>query len=92
MVTEILIYFIVVFIMIVLFWSVGSSPENGISFDKAYLKNHPPLSDKKFVVLCGEGVRPEIALKVRLIFAEISCMSYEHIYPDTRLIEDMKLD
>ncbi len=58
---------------------------------KEYLEKHPPLSDEEFVKRCGENVPPEVALKVRRIFSEISGMNYEHIYPDTRLIEDLKL-
>ncbi|TWT64451.1 hypothetical protein [Rubinisphaera italica] len=58
---------------------------------KEYLDKHPPLSDEEFVRRCGDNVPPEVALKVRRTFSETSGMDYEHIYPDTRLFEDLKL-
>ncbi|WP_339748792.1 hypothetical protein [uncultured Rubinisphaera sp.] len=56
-----------------------------------YLVKHPPLSDEEFVQRCGENVPPEVALKVRRMISDFSGMDYEHIYPETRLFEDLDL-
>jgi hypothetical protein len=59
---------------------------------KAFEKQFPPISDAEFLARCTPGVSPDVALKVRRIFAESLCVEYACIYPSSRLIEDLGAD
>lgn len=51
-----------------------------------------PMSDEEFIVACGPGTDPEVALGVRRIVSEKLSIPYEEIYPSHRFIEDLKAD
>ena len=56
---------------------------------KAFEEQFPPISDAEFLARCTSGVNPEVALKVRRIFAESLCVEYDRIYPSSRIAEDL---
>ena len=58
---------------------------------RAYRKSHPPLSDEEFVQRCSSDVPPELALRIRELFAQYSGVDAAIIYPDTRIVDDLKL-
>lgn len=47
-----------------------------------YFDTHPPISDEEFLSLLDPSVDPVVALKVRQIFSEVSCVAPSRIYPD----------
>lgn len=50
------------------------------------------LTDEEFVSRCRPGTRPETALKVRAILAEVSGIPKERIHPEHSLVDDLRLD
>jgi hypothetical protein len=59
---------------------------------KAFDKDFPPISDAEFLARCTPGVNPEVALKVRRMFADFLGVEYERIYPSSRIAEDLGAD
>ena len=81
------ILFISVFIVLSLVFNVCDGRRR-----RAFEERFPPLCDAEFVARCAAGTSPEVALKVRKIFAEILCVEYERIDPSSRLIDDLGAD
>ncbi len=52
----------------------------------------PPIDDEEFLRRCSPGTNPEVALKVREIFAKFLGVEYERIYPSSRIAEDLGAD
>ena len=61
----------------------------GRRHDEAFKKKFPPISDAEFVALCGPGIQPDVALKVRRIISVSLNAEYERIYPSSRLSADL---
>lgn len=55
-------------------------------------ETHPRLTDEEYLALFDWDVDPEIALKVRQIFADFANFDAAQLRPDDRLAEDLKLD
>jgi len=60
--------------------------------NEAFDQEWPPISDEKFLELCGPETDPKIALKVREILSKVSGIDENQIYPDHRLRNDLGLD
>ena len=56
-----------------------------------FWKAHPPISDEEFIKRCSDGVRPDVALRVREVISDVACIDKEFIYPHMRFIEDLEL-
>lgn len=54
-------------------------------------ENYRPLTDEEFLARCKPGIRPETALKVRAILADVSGIPEAKIHPEHRLVDDLKL-
>ncbi|MFK7818028.1 MAG: hypothetical protein AB8G99_04885 [Planctomycetaceae bacterium] len=52
----------------------------------------PPISDEEFLARCKPGTKPEVALKVRAIVAYQLSIEEARIYPERRLVEDLRAD
>ena len=57
-----------------------------------YLRTHPPISDEEFLRRCSPGTPPDVALRVREIVAEVSCVPADQISPDARFVDDLAMD
>ena len=60
--------------------------------DQNFEATHPELTDEEFLKLFEWPVNPEVALKVRRILAEISCLPENRIRPQDELVKDLQLD
>jgi hypothetical protein len=52
-----------------------------------YEEKYPPISDEEFLRRCSPDVRPDVALQVRGIIADVFGVERENIHPETNLIE-----
>jgi hypothetical protein len=52
----------------------------------------PAISDEEFVARCTPGTSPDVALRVRRIFAEHLAVDYERVHPSMNFIEDIGAD
>ena len=57
-----------------------------------FAERFPPISDAEFVIRCGPGTNPDIALSVRRIVSEQLGVEYDRIHPSCRFVEDLGCD
>jgi hypothetical protein len=54
-------------------------------------EKYQPMTDEEFVARCRPGTRPETALEVRSIIADITNIPVEQIHPDHTFVDDLGL-
>jgi hypothetical protein len=66
----------------------------GAAMDRSrtFRDRFPPLTDAEFLALCPPGTNPEVALKVRAMFAEYFAVDYERVHPSMTFVEDLGAD